>query len=537
MKEFWGRRAASRCALLGAILLIAAIGQATAATFVVTTSADSNDGACTVSLCSLRDAIIAANVSGGADIITLPAGTYTLTIAGQNEDAAATGDLDVTGSVTINGAGAATTIIDGGAIDRVFHVLSGTAVINNVTIRNGLAASGGGGGILNAGVASLTLNTVTVTANHTGIGGAGAGIFNNGVLALANSTITGNGAGGGGGGGGVNNQNTMTIASSTITGNSAGPLGGNGSGINNSADLTITNSIISGNTGGGGGNGGGIYNSSELTITASVISGNSAGPSGGNGGGIFNSDDLTITDSTVSANVAAGGGNGAGIYDNGFAVTMNGTTVSGNTTASGDGGGLYTSGVGASITNSTISGNTAFEGGGVFTFGIAVTLRNATIASNTGGGIQNDGISATLTNTIVANNGVNCSGTGPISDGGTNLQFPATTCGGTIASADPLLLALASNGGPTQTQALSAGSPAIDAGTTGCPPTPATDQRGVARPQGFACDIGAFEFLTAGPPPPPAESLPIPTLSQWTLIALSMMIAVHAIGRVRARRR
>src|SRR5207253_7588365 len=101
MKRFWGSRTASLCALAVGVVLCAAIDQATAATFVVTTTADTNDGACTVVLCSLRDAVIAANASPGADIITLPAGTYTLTIGGRGENAAATGDLDITGPVTI----------------------------------------------------------------------------------------------------------------------------------------------------------------------------------------------------------------------------------------------------------------------------------------------------------------------------------------------------------------------------------------------------------------------------------------------------
>ena len=81
------------------------------------------------------------------------------------------------------------------------------------------------------------------------------------------------------------------------------------------------------------------------------------------------------------------------------------------------------------------------------------------------------------------------------------------TRGVAITSSDLLLLPLANNGGPTQTQVLTAGSLAIDAGTTGCPPTPATDQRGIARPQGLACDIGAFGFQAADPlpPPPPAN--------------------------------
>jgi hypothetical protein len=122
-----------------------------------------------------------ANDHAGADTITLPAGVYNLTIAGAGEDAAATGDLDITGSLTktsgltINGAGAATTIIDGGDLGSVFDVVSGTASISGVTIQDGNGASGGG-------------------------------VYNNGTLTLTNSTVSGNTAGGGAGqgGGGIN---------------------------------------------------------------------------------------------------------------------------------------------------------------------------------------------------------------------------------------------------------------------------------------------------------------------------------------------
>src|SRR5437762_3247284 len=112
------RRAALATAL-ALVLLPAAAAQA--AVFVVTTTADGNNGACTVSLCTLRDAVIAANANAGADIITLPsnANPYTLTIAGAGENLAATGDLDISGDLTINGGGSATTIVDGGALDRV----------------------------------------------------------------------------------------------------------------------------------------------------------------------------------------------------------------------------------------------------------------------------------------------------------------------------------------------------------------------------------------------------------------------------------
>jgi CSLREA domain-containing protein len=91
--------------LLVALALIAAALSFTrpvyAATFIVTKTADSNDGVCTVD-CSLREAIIAANADSGADIIALPAGTYALTLTGQNEDSAATGDLDIAGSLIVS---------------------------------------------------------------------------------------------------------------------------------------------------------------------------------------------------------------------------------------------------------------------------------------------------------------------------------------------------------------------------------------------------------------------------------------------------
>jgi len=126
-----------------------------AATFVVNTTSDTQDaapgnGTCADSggQCSLRAAITEANALSGADTITVPAGTYTISLAGADEDANASGDFDITSPVTLNGAGAATTIIQGNAapnvaIERVFHVIGAgaTAVtINAVTVQNGHAA-------------------------------------------------------------------------------------------------------------------------------------------------------------------------------------------------------------------------------------------------------------------------------------------------------------------------------------------------------------------------------------------------------------
>jgi len=607
-------------ALLAVLVLFSASAFVRAATFTVTKTADTNDGICDAD-CSLREAITAANANPGADTITLPAGGYTLSIAGANEDANATGDLDITDSVVINGAGAATTIVDGGAIDRVFHVIGGTSTISGVTIQNGLApGASDGGGVFVVFSGTLTLTNVTLTNNHTS-GGAGGGILNNGTATLTNCTVSLNGTAAGGDGGGLNNQNTMTITGTTITGNTTAAGGGNGAGVNNSADMTITGSAITGNDAGGGGNGGGIYNSSTITVDATPISGNAAGPAGGNGGGVYNSSDATTTNGSIDTNTTAGGGNGGGVY-NSSSVTLTSTPVTGNT-ANGDGGGIYDIGLLATLTNITIGGNAAGpagNGGGlytasigvvangvtfsgnsaggsggaiynngeggtltnvtitgntsptpvVFNFGNTVNFVDSTIASNTGGGIQTQtGSTTTLTNTIIANNGTNCSGTGTTTNGGTNLQFPGSTCSG-IPTADPLLQPLANNGGPTMTMALIVGSPAVDAGTTGCPPSPATDQRGIARPQGAGCDIGAFELQPGGgptatptltptatptptltpttgpgatptPPPPPTvtrtqgppPAATVPTLASPLLAVLAMLLAAAALFSLR----
>ena len=132
-------------------------------------------------------------------------------------------------------------------------------------------------------------------------------------------------------------------------------------------------------------------------------------------------------------------------------------------------------------------------------------------------------------NTIIDNDpGVsipNCAGT--IADNGNNIQFPDNSCGGTIATANPELGPLSTNGGITQTKAIGFGSPAFNAGNN------ATcldiDQRGVSRPQDFICDIGSYEFI----PVPIANN--VPTLSEWGLIALAAIIGV--VGFMVLRRR
>src|SRR5512142_490554 len=232
--------------LLSLILLFLAPAQGHAATFTVNNPGDtapvpancvSGTGTCT-----LRAAILAANASAAADTVILPAGTYTLTIPGRNENAAATGDLDIVvagGALTISGAGAATTIIDAGGLDRVFDISAQSAVIiSDVTIRNGNSLGAVGGGILTGGAGiSLTLNNVVISGNTTGvaniegdavnIGAGGATVTMNNVAIVSNNSLGGGNIVSVGGAG-----TSLTIVNGTISGN-------NDSAINNGGTLTL----------------------------------------------------------------------------------------------------------------------------------------------------------------------------------------------------------------------------------------------------------------------------------------------------------
>jgi CSLREA domain-containing protein len=209
--------------------------------------------------------------------------------------------------------------------------------------------------------------------------------------------------------------------------------------------------------------------------------------------------DFRAVNVTFTGNQAMRGG---AIDGTGGTVTLANSTVTGNT-ASVSGGGIYLNGAASvlNVVNSTIGGNAAPAGTGVHVDRGTATLTHTTLAdglfTDTG---ATPGVT-TLRGTIVGG----CAGGAPVSHGA-NLD-PSASCGlagaGDRPGADPLLGPLQNNGGPTDTRLPAPGSPALDA-VAGCPP-PATDQRGIPRPQVSACDIGAAEVVAAAPPtlPPP----------------------------------
>ena len=280
-----------------------------------------------------------------------------------------------------------------------------------------------------------------------------------------------------------NFDGTLTFVDVTITG---GDFGANGAGIHSSAAVEVIDSVVTGND--AGQSGGGILGFQAVTVTRSTISGNTAGD---NGGGIT-AGSMTFVDSTVSGNEA--GNTGGGV----FSFDREGTAL-------------------LSATNSTFSGNTAGGSGGGFTANEAA-LAYVTLAGNSapdGANLFVDGATGDLASfgSVVAlpqGGGANCSVDGVTTSNGYNYSDDdscAFTDGTDQQGAgDPVLGALAANGGPTETRLPGAGSPLIGAiPDTSCEDDGAsgvtTDQRGVTRPQPVGCDIGAVEVEVAAAAP------------------------------------
>jgi uncharacterized repeat protein (TIGR01451 family)/CSLREA domain-containing protein len=423
---------------------------------------DSNigNGICATSggVCTLRAAIQEANAQPDHDTIsfslTVPS-TITLTSALQS----------IYRDVTIAGPGADSLSVSGAGSYRVFDILSGTTVtITDVTIRDGNGDNGGG--IRNQGTLMVSNSIIfTNTASGTSTNGNGGGIHNSspGTLILSNCIVRENVANVHAGGI-YNVDGSVNIANSTIADNIAdndGNNSGDGGGINHSTDsanvkMTIVNSTISGNSARDGGgirnNGYGTGSSATVAITNTTLSGNTANR---NGGGIVNvfsngSAVVNIVNSTVATNTA--GSNGGGIYvETGTAVGIRNTIVADNAdTALGN--------------YPDIFGTPTSQG-----YNLIGNVGNQNFSSNTTGDYYGD-------------------------PNGTTTPNPGATESSTTI--DPLLGLLADNGGDTWTHALQLNSPALNyipEGGNNYNGAPGTDQRGVSRPRGAACDIGAYE--------------------------------------------
>ncbi len=365
----------------------------------------------------------------------------------------------------------------------------------------------------------------------------------------------------------------------SITGPGAASLavsGNNGSRIFNIDGTTNPTIVISGLTlrdgsAGAGNSGGAIVHNigdGDVTLQSMVFTQNSAGDRGGALDMSCNVCNITINDSSFTANTAGFYGGAIGT-ESGNNLTVRRTTISGNSTAAGRGGGIFEDDVAMLIEDSTVSGNTALDGGGVFLYadtnatirnstisgntatsghgggvyfynegGSTLTIQNSTIANNTGSGIYlyaaNSTASLVLASTIVANNtnaDIDANAAPQFTADNSLIRVPAAgaviTGSANITGQDPLLSALVNNGGATMTMLLKAGSPALDTGSN--PAALAFDQRGAGFPRtvGAGTDMGAVEGIGAAPPI--IVATPVPTLSQWGLALLGVLMAGWAM--------
>jgi hypothetical protein len=441
---------------------------------------------------SLSDAIATANADVAAgDTVTL---LFAANIAGMLQTQTPLHLVAGPGSLTIDGGGLIT--ISGMGTTQIFQIDSGAHVtLQGLTIQDGNAGSGSGGGIANAG--TLVLSACALLDNTAGA--SGGGIDNTGNVTVLNTTFTGNTAAAGGG---VDNEQggTLAVSGGTFSTNSA-PTGG---GLNNSGTATVVNATFSGNaTTGSSGTGGAMANSGTLTVMGTIVTGNT---STAIGGGIYNTGVMTVTTSTIADNTAsyiAGGINNVGT------MTVTNSTIAGNYSYLG--GGIYNgnyyglSGV-LTLTNDTITSNFADygAGGGIYmangtyssTGPSKLTLLNSLVAGNYASGNNNDPLSNPVSPfgpdiqvhsgtlggannligdgegmTGIANGDANHNAVGspgapvdpllaaPLSD-----VVPTQTVTSPLVAFNRALIPLAANGGRAPTVALTGDSPAIAAG-------------------------------------------------------------------------
>jgi CSLREA domain-containing protein len=482
---------------------------------------------------------------GGARLSALATITLTNVTVDGNRAGGGGGDTGQGGGLLIDGGSAPVVTASGGAVTHN-HAGGGTSA-SAVGFGGGIYFTPTGGGSLSVQNASIDDN---IAGGDGGRGnGAGGGILATQPVTVQDSDVSRNlggidpgltGAPGliGQGGGIQSTGGSLTVRRSTIDQNKAGKNAGFGGGIQmtGAGNLELTDDAITGNiagaaASGGAGVGGGLDRvhppgaSPADTITRTTISGNTVVGIGLNstrgGGAAFDSQGtVNIDASTISGNTVnqtnADPGLGGGLALNGSnaaggTYTIVNSTVANNVVDSqgGTGGGIAVGGAFAMVppTAAAITGSTIVANG------------NPALPTNVGGNLAVPAGGAglvTLTGTLISG-GTGTAGTqncsqnvvGSVSSAGGNFEGPpsvATQCSLTGSEspigANPMLGALALNSpGTTMTMALPPGSPALDRYSASCP---ATDQRGLTRPQGAACDSGAYELFVA----PPGQQLP-----------------------------
>jgi hypothetical protein len=455
---------------LGVAAALGASATAHAADFTVNAGGDAGDGTCDAAPggCTLRDALDDAAANDNAptvDQILFDSGvTGTITLNGTQLPT-------VDEPLYIDGPGAGTLTVSGNDASRILYIAppaGDDVTVSGLTLDRGSAGAGGGppfGGAVYSGAADLTIKDSTISRSASGSLFAGVG---GGVAAFGPS---------------------LTVQDSRIVNNVAGGKYSSGGGLNSASEVT--------------------------TIERSTISGNAVDANDAAGGGFAikyggpsGAGTTTIEDSTISGNTAtgadtaAGGGVGSKYGPPGSGtgtITIDRSTISGNSVSApaASGGGILAIGPGATtVQDSTISGNVAdTAGGGMYSVSREPdpVIANTIVADNSAPTAPDLGSPDDTFQTAFS-----------LIEHPAGAPLNATVADSNIIGVDPQLGGLRSNGGPTETRALAADSPAVDQGSS----PHATDQRGMLRPvnagladsalpEANCADIGAFELELA----------------------------------------
>jgi len=489
----------SFCAALAAVALAGTPTSAT--TYTVDSLQDlptAAPGLCVASTgaCTLRAAVQAANAHPGPDVIVLPAGLFLLSRLGPAEDLGDTGDLDVSESLEVDGAGVDATIVDGLGADRVLQSSAATLTLRDFTVRRGLAGGSSGAGLLQSTAGNVTLERMRFASNVSDAGG-GVSVVN-GALTIADGTFDANLASAGDGGGlNVGGTGNLSITDTTFTSNAVlGAADGGALFSTTAGTVTIAGCTFSSNTAEDGG-GISVQGSSAFSLTSSTFEDNRAtatvgaflysgpGPAtitsvmslrnsaGAIGGGYASSlAPVEVSASEFSDNVTLGG-DGAGLFAGGTAVTVRETVLRRNIGGGGGGGGLQASvaatltlvdveatdnsgaagggldlmgGIGSTLTLTRVralrNSSNLSGGGGISASGNTVVIADSTIDGNvatvgTGGGVYATAPLLTITNSTISNNravgGASGAGGGLFYSAGAGSTISNVTFSGNVA--------------------------------------------------------------------------------------------------------
>ena len=463
------------------------------------------DGVCASAAdeCTLRAAIQEANAMLGVDLILLPDGVVSLSLAGE-EDASLSGDLDVTETVEVRGEGVERSVVDCGGVTAFMEIVAGVSVVlSRVTVRQCVFENGAT--LLNRGDRMQVLDSKFESNGSEGVDGLvfanfgilqasrvsfldnfGTAFFNEGRAVFDEVSMVGNGPAIDTGDG------TLQLIRSQIQGNASGIFG---------CPAILGSRLLDNGSWGVACPGGG------LVVFDSVVSGNQ-------GIGVLSDGSLRILDSAIASNGDDLSARGAQLSGLGFVSTGGvgafGPALIENSTIVDNRGSGVDIGFGATLRNVTVSGNGGRSSlAGVHVGGAPNLIENSTIFANLGGGVRLAGDAVLDVRASIVFGSTNADGAdedcrsaqgserGVFRSGGGSLLSTAmdgcdvVTVETDLIDVDPRLGPLADNGGRTLTHALMEGSPAVDAGVED--DCPSADQRGIDRPQGMRCDIGAVE--------------------------------------------